>query len=331
LTDTGITIAVGSQSGTITAGSAGSATFVVTTTNLGTGFAISFASAPAWASISGTPNVAASSTTSVVVNATSAATSGTHQLRLKFDDTTDVYYSVPFNLVVSAAPGSPSTPGGGGSSSGPSANGKIPTYVTDSGTITSITIVGNTLTINFSSGQPRVINLLTHQARIVLEENKWDVAAANTGHSIIATAFGQLIPTGHMFTVMATPAAGSGRGAAGDPVTLAATSSVVDGNTVITIPYAESQLPPGIYDITYATSDPTSALYYSGVLVSGYEVKGSDSTGTPNTPETPAAPENPATPTTPENGGSSGGGGCDAGFGAMVLLAAAGAAVLRKK
>jgi hypothetical protein len=96
------TVSVGAQSGTLTAGTAGSATFTVTTANIANGaYTATLGGAPAGVT-AGAVTIASGSGT-LTVSTTAATPSGTHPLTLTIDGIT----SAGFNLVVNPAPVTP--------------------------------------------------------------------------------------------------------------------------------------------------------------------------------------------------------------------------------
>jgi autotransporter-associated beta strand protein len=92
-------VSVGAQSGTLTAGTSGSATFTVTTAYIADGaYTVTLGGAPAGVT-AGTVAIASGSGT-LTVSTTAATPSGTHPLTLTIDGAT----SAGFNLVVNPAP-----------------------------------------------------------------------------------------------------------------------------------------------------------------------------------------------------------------------------------
>ncbi|MCL2843654.1 MAG: chitobiase/beta-hexosaminidase C-terminal domain-containing protein, partial [Oscillospiraceae bacterium] len=99
------TISVAAQTGTLTAGAAGSAAFVVTTAHIDDGTAITLNGAPTWATLATTTTTTTGNSTTITIDVTTAAVAGTYPLTLTATVGSETITSNSFNLVVDAAGG----------------------------------------------------------------------------------------------------------------------------------------------------------------------------------------------------------------------------------
>jgi hypothetical protein len=231
-------------------------------------------------------------------------------------------------------PGEPGEPGEPGDPDDPLPTESVPRPEA----ITSVAVNGDIVTITYSDGSVKTYDRSKSTIVVTYPMGKFPVTSGGDGlsDSLVFSGKGVLIPAGSKLVFAGTDVGSAITTQAlkvGDMIPLNGTVQISGDKTVLSTDVRS--LTKGIYyDVSYKSEAGENPVF-RGVLAKSYLREGETHTPTPPAP-TPPTPKPPTptpptpTPPTPKPTPRKGGGGCDAGFGLLGLLALTGSLAAAK-